>query len=396
LPAICVTGDWHISGQGDLVCPEDGRNLVLRERGDAARLLVRQAHRAGARAILHLGDMFDRPRPTPTEMWEAAFALAFTTSDPPLPTLVLEGNHERPRRGEWSPLDLLAMVRQAAENATERDLQVAREPMLGTLHADDLLFEVLLVPGPGALASALALADLHPDPRLPRIVAAHLGIAGAVVGGRLVPEHVADCALSDLRELAARAHAGVVALGHYHCWQVLSSADVIPDDVEGAAAYGEENAPLIFYAGSPTAIGFGEEGEQKRVCLLEWTGGTGWALRISDSPGAVRFTTLSPEEAAEYRPGEREKMRISANRGQEQEAREAAAGLRERGAADVRIAVKAPEAAAPRMELPEAAPWEQTMRAFLSARGGPAGEPMEGPEVEECISAAREAKDAGP
>jgi DNA repair exonuclease SbcCD nuclease subunit len=383
---MLVFADSHLAAQGDAVARDSGLNLVLSERYEAAAALVRRGIDLGAHAILHCGDLFDGPRPSPTEIWEARRLAGLRSADAAIPFIVLEGNHEHPRPGErsalhvWLALSDIGCYSTAMGDMYERDL-------------DSGLLQVVCLPGIGAMRG-FPWGELElPPARGGRIIAAHLGVAGAEVAGLgRMPDNSADCGLPELIEFARRARTGCVVLGHYHRFQVLNGTP-LPLTEGGPIAAGTLADPLIFYAGSPTPISFGEETEQKVLCLLDYDAERAqWALTTEPSPAAVRFVTLTPEQARTHTPQPREKIRIVADRGDRDKVYDAATALREAGALDVRVAVRPPEAAAPRMALAEGAPWAETLERYLRERGAEDGGALDPMEAAAALEVARELK----
>lgn len=293
MPRILQIGDLHLSEYstlgGRLVLDPDGLNVALLDRINAVRSVIDAALMSGPLdGIVITGDVFDRPRPTPTEIRAAGrlLGLASRKCDAGR-VLIVVGNHDEPRntseptalasvelapflhvveRPEVIPyaglqFACLPYPRRSAfrELATELDPSNARHHFEAALRA--------------LCASLLATMIDAGGPDQLRALVYHGTVGGAVVG--VQPRTVeGDIELAvDMLDLFPAA-----MLGHIHKRQQIG-----------------QNG---WYAGSPCIMDFGEADDCKGGVLWTFDG----VRKPSAEPVAItgrKWYTMRLEGAAE-------------------------------------------------------------------------------------------------
>ena len=266
--------------------------------------------------ILHAGDAFHGCRPTPTEvrLFREAVGPALAAG---VPVLLLLGNHDAPRSPvEQHALDLLRetegitvidkpslLYAQAFETSQhnfarfckpeQAEIQIACLPWPNKqlLLADEEQRKL----DPGQLNELMRekvmdclrglAAQLIPD--IPAVLLGHFSVDLAQAGGQNRLMMLGGEWTINVHDLAGLGF-DAICLGHIHKAQVLSEK------------------PWIGYCGSPEAVSFGEEGEQKGYCLVA-VGEDGRFIVESVATPYRRFITIdlsdggklpSPEELA--------------------------------------------------------------------------------------------------
>ena len=210
---------------------------------------VQTAHERNVDLAIFLGDQFDR-KSTPEER----LVLRDVLLAMPCPSILIRGNHEA-----LGDLQVFAGY---------PDVHVFEQPAVvpGELVRSECA-DVVVVPWAekswlaargwtgeaGDQAGARALADLirglvatRPNPARPFLLVGHLAVGGALSSsGQPLIGHGIEITLGDLVDAGAAA----TLLGHIHLPQEL--------------------APNVFYAGSVSCVDFGEEGETKRIGVID-------------------------------------------------------------------------------------------------------------------------------
>lgn len=276
------TADWHLAAQGAKLDPETGLNARLMDRYRCARFVIEDALRREADLIVHCGDAFDRPRPTPTEvrLFRDAVMPALVNG---IPMVLLLGNHDMPRSPvEKHALDLVrdmprlrVVDRPCLLNVWSGPEGVIVDPLeMATPDGRDLVMHIACLPWPnkqlllaseenrnlepGALnllvrermmdvARGLAAQRIE---GVPTILAGHFSVDMAEAGAQNRLMMLGGEWTLNLHELAALGFDAIL-LGHIHKPQMLHSD------------------PPVAYSGSPEACTFGEEGEAKLYHLVE-------------------------------------------------------------------------------------------------------------------------------
>jgi exonuclease SbcD len=285
---IAHVADQHLGSSRGLV--EDGLNLRLMDHYRCGRFVVEDGIARGAELILSAGDLFDTPRPSPTEinlarqMFEPAQAAG-------VPVILALGNHEAPRNpAECHALDTLRGVpgvtiadrpcileawrhgsrlrltepataeERAAGDTTELQIAVMPWPNVSLLLADAEIRR--LEPGARNIIVRQAVMDILRGlagqlvPGVPSVLLAHAPLDVATIGDKLMLESN-EWTLS-AAEVAALGFDAVL-LGHIH----------------GA----QECAPNVWYSGSPEACTHNDEGQDKSYGLLSLGTGPSVAFR---------------------------------------------------------------------------------------------------------------------
>ncbi len=247
--------------------PELGYSSRVQDFLDALDQVIDTAITEHVDAVLFAGDAFKNAEPSPTlQRYFAARIQRLLAAA--IPTVLLVGNHDRPRSPSRStPMDIYAALQLPGIRVASRPdlltvptqhgpLQIVALPWMPMrqLLADDELralpeheFERHFREMISAQAQAL-LAAL--DPTYPAIFLAHLTIEG----GRFGSERsvlLGNDPLFALDELGIdRAPIDYVALGHLHSFQII------------------HQQPPVIYAGSIERIDFGEEREEKGFVIV--------------------------------------------------------------------------------------------------------------------------------
>ena len=265
--------------------PETGYNARLIDRVRCTRFVIEDAIERGAQLILCAGDLFNSPKPTPTERRLAIECLQPAISAG-VPVVLLLGNHEASR----SPLDKHALdTMRELEGVTVVDrpemLWLHRVPSGRTLDGRVVQELRLWRGGYPGVTTELGIACL-PFPNA-NLLLADADTRALAPGDRnlLVREKMMDVA----RGLAADRIEGVpaVLLGHFSVDVAAAGAQdrlmLLGGDwtlnLQEIEALGFDGICLghihkpqtlggcTVYSGSPEATGFGEEGEEKRYVL---------------------------------------------------------------------------------------------------------------------------------
>ncbi len=290
---LAHTADQHLAATGAALDPETGLNARLIDRYRCTRFVVEDSVKRGAQLILSAGDLFNSPKPNPTERRLAIEALQ-PAINAGVPIVLLLGNHEMSR----SPLDKHALdTMREVEGVTvvdrpcllnvwehrcfedghfSGDYFYSVEPLdMSPADGGDLVLQIACIPFPNA---SLLLRDeearkLEPGERnllirekmidvarglaaqriegVPCVLLGHFSVDVASANDRLMMLG-GDFTLN-LQELATLSFDSV-CLGHIHRRQVLS----------------EE--PWIGYCGSPECCSMGEESDGDKGYYLHEIG----------------------------------------------------------------------------------------------------------------------------
>jgi len=305
--------DWHLSSQRSRLDSETGLNARLMDFYRCARFTVEDGIARGAQAILHAGDAFHGCRPTPTEvrLFREAVGPALEAG---VPVVLLLGNHDAPRSPvERHALDLLRETEGLAviDQPTLlffQHLETEQRDFLRSCTTKQADLQVACLPWPNKqllLASeenrkldpgqlnelvrekmmdclrGLA-AQLTPD--IPAILLGHFSVDLAQAGGQNRLMMLGGEWTLNAHEIAALPFC-YFALGHIHKPQMVGGL------------------PHVWYCGSPEAVTFGEEGEEKGYLLVSLEPqGIGDVKRISTP--YRRFVTVELGDGAALPPPE--------------------------------------------------------------------------------------------
>ncbi len=253
--------------------PELGYSSRVQDFLNAFDQVIETAITERVDAVLFAGDAFKNAEPSPTLQRHFAARIQRLLAAA-IPTVLLVGNHDRPRSPSRStPMDIYAALQLPGIIVASRPdflrvqtrhgpLQIVALPWMPMrqLLADDELralpeheferrFREIISANVQALLTAL-------DPAHPAVFLAHL----TMEGGRFGSERnvlLGNDPLFALDELGLdRAPIDYVALGHLHSHQVI------------------HRQPPVIYAGSIERIDFGEEREEKGFIIVSIEPGT--------------------------------------------------------------------------------------------------------------------------
>jgi exonuclease SbcD len=273
------TADWHLSAQRNRIDADTGLNSRLIDFYRCARFTVEDGLNRGAQLVLHAGDAFHGCRPTPSEVRLLREALR-PALEAGVPVVLLLGNHDAPRSpAEKHALDLV----RETEGLTVVDqptllyaqgLETSLRDFARLCGPEQAEIQIACLPwpnkqlllaneeyrklDPGQLNEVVrqkmtdCLQGLAADciPGIPAILLAHLSVDLAQAGGQNRLMALGGEWTLNVHDLAGLGF-DAACLGHIHKAQVLC------------------DAPWIGYSGSPEAVSFGEETEDKSYCLLE-------------------------------------------------------------------------------------------------------------------------------
>ncbi len=229
--------------------PETGLSSRLVDFFNTFDFIVNLAIKESVDAVVFAGDAYKTRDPNPTQQrgfGERIKKLAKAG----IPTILVVGNHDTPNAdGKANTLDIYS--------ALEIDnVWVSRSPEYLKIPTKSGELQVITLPwlhknDYKTVAEKILLLYGKIQKDFPTIFLSHAEIEGAAYGSEkgLAIANDVTIPLPLLQDKRIQ----YVALGHIHKHQVLSK----PKDL-----------PLIVYAGSPQRIDFGEEKEEKGVCLV--------------------------------------------------------------------------------------------------------------------------------
>lgn len=231
---------------------ETGMNSRVLDFLDAMDYMISIAEEECIDLTVFAGDAFKSRQPNPTLMYQ--FAKRIQRLANIAPVVMIVGNHDYVGHGRVSPLMLMAEV-EAAYSIWVMDsvgcvdvgyAYVVTLPWLDKSHnIDSVLYDVERV------------LDAIGDDDVPRILAAHCSVEGAVYGSERQVMLGRDTMYP--RELFCNDMWDYVALGHIHKHQVL------------------DDHPPVIYPGSLERIDFGESGDVKGFVIADvMVNGSSW------------------------------------------------------------------------------------------------------------------------
>lgn len=197
-------------------------------------------------AVVFAGDAYKTRDPNPTQ--QRGFGSRISRLAKKIPVVLVVGNHDTPNaEGKANTLDIYSAleidnvwVSRAVEllkvPTKSGDLQIVTLPWL---HKNDYK----------SVGEKLNLLYEKIQPTSPAIFLSHAEVVGAEYGSEKGMAIANDVTIP--LSLLQDRRLSYVALGHIHKHQVLSTN------------------PLVVYSGSPQRIDFGEEKEEKGVCLVD-------------------------------------------------------------------------------------------------------------------------------
>lgn len=287
---IGVLSDSHIDERascgGKIVLNADGRNIRSLDRERCLGAAVQGAIDRGVDLILHAGDLFERPKPTPAEY--VAVEQCLDRAADHAPTVLVGCNHGMSQSPtEWHAIAPLAGRHDA--------LFVCLRPEFLTLNTKSGMVHVVVLPFPqkSILLAKEEYQGLSPeavnqiiaeklvtivrgfrarlDPQIPSVLLTHIMVKEAVFGEDQGPETgTLMMSADDFADI------DLVIAGDIHRHQIIGERLVIP--------------------GSTDRCSFGEENEAKGWCYIELDGpGAVPRVELVETP-ARRYITFSPEE----------------------------------------------------------------------------------------------------
>lgn len=232
--------------------PKTGLSTRLLDFFETFDFIIDQAFEQDVDAVLFAGDAYKTRDPNPTQ--QRGFGERIRRLAKKIPVVLVVGNHDTPNaEGRANTLDIYS--------ALEIDnVWVSREPEYLQIPTKSGKLQIITLPwlhknDYKTIGEKLHLLYDKINKTLPAVFLSHSEIVGAQYGsekGMAIANDVTiPISLIQDRRLS------YVALGHIHKHQVLSK----PSD-----------KPLIVYAGSPHRIDFGEEQEDKGICLVDIDG----------------------------------------------------------------------------------------------------------------------------
>ncbi len=288
---IGALSDTHLdekaTAAGKIILDADGRNIRAADRERCLAAAIDGMIERGVDLILHAGDLFDHPRPTPAEYVIAEREMDRAAAQ--AHTVMVACNHGLAA----SPTEQHAIAPLAGRRAS---LKVYLRPEMHNIFIDafDLAIQVAVLPFPSKAlllakdeyagrppeeVNAIIAAKLSAivrgfratlDPALPSVLLTHLMVKEAVFGN----DQQADFGML---AMSAEDFDGfdLVVAGDVHRHQLIGERFLIP--------------------GSTDRCSFGEEHEPKGWCYVELDGpGAVPRVELVETP-ARQYLTLTPE-----------------------------------------------------------------------------------------------------
>ncbi|MBI2022634.1 exonuclease SbcCD subunit D, partial [Candidatus Daviesbacteria bacterium] len=229
--------------------PQTGLSSRLLDFFKTFDFIVETAFSKDVDAVVFAGDAYKTRDPNPTQ--QRGFGERISRLAKKIPVVLVVGNHDTPNAlGKANSLDIYS--------ALEIDnVWVSRTPELLEIPTKSGSLQVVTLPwlhknDYQTIGEKLRFLYDKLDPKFPAIfLSPHSEVIGAQYGSEKGMAIANDVTIP--LSLLQDRRLSYVALGHIHKHQVLSK----PND-----------KPLIVYAGSPHRIDFGEEKEDKGICLV--------------------------------------------------------------------------------------------------------------------------------
>lgn len=228
--------------------PESGLSTRLLDFFQTFDFIVGTAFEEKVDAVVFAGDAYKTRDPNPTQ--QKGFGERIKRLAKKVPVVLVVGNHDTPNaEGKANTLDIYSALE--IEN-----VYVSRRPELLTVPTKSGLLQVVTLPwlhknDYKTIAEKLKMLYDQIKPDYPAILLSHTEVEGASYGSEKGLAIGSDVTIP--LPLLQDNRLSYVALGHIHKHQVLSKN------------------PLVVYCGSPQRIDFGEEKEEKGICLVEIT-----------------------------------------------------------------------------------------------------------------------------
>ena len=226
--------------------PETGLSTRLLDFFKTFDFIVETAFKENVDAVVFAGDAYKTRDPNPTQ--QRGFGERIAKLAKKIPVILVVGNHDTPNaEGKANTLDIYSALE--IEN-----VWVSRKPEYLEVSTKSGNLQVVTLPwlhknDYKVIAEKLKLLYEKINSDSPAIFLSHAEIEGASYGSEKGLAIGSDVTIP--LPLLQDKRLSYVALGHIHKHQVLSKD------------------PLIVYSGSPQRIDFGEEKEEKGICLVE-------------------------------------------------------------------------------------------------------------------------------
>ncbi len=254
--------------------PETGLSTRLLDFFKTFDFILEKAFEEDVAAVLFAGDAYKTRDPNPTQ--QRGFGERIRKLAKKIPVILVVGNHDTPNaEGKANTLDIYS--------ALEIDnVWVSRKPELLNIPTKSGNLQIITLPwlhknDYKTVAEKLKLLYEKITPDSPAVFLSHCEVEGASYGSEkgLAIANDVTIPLPILQDKRL----SYVALGHIHKHQVLSKN------------------PLIVYSGSPQRIDFGEEKEEKGICLVDISKISNFKFQISNfqfiPTNARRFLTIT-------------------------------------------------------------------------------------------------------
>ncbi|MBI2329859.1 exonuclease SbcCD subunit D [Candidatus Daviesbacteria bacterium] len=255
--------------------PETGLSSRLLDFFKTFDFIVDTAFKENVDAIIFAGDAYKTRDPNPTQ--QRGFGERIAKLAKKIPVILVVGNHDTPNAaGKANTLDIYSAL-------DIDNVWVSRNPEILQIPTKSGNLQVVTLPwlhksDYKTVGEKLKLLYDKINPDSPAVLASHAEIVGAQFGSEKGMAITNDVTIP--LPLIQDKRLSYAALGHIHKHQVLSK----PGD-----------SPLIIYSGSPERIDFGEEKEEKGICLVEIGSSTTFCFLPTN---ARKFLTITISLAA--------------------------------------------------------------------------------------------------
>lgn len=224
-----VTGDWHIGISTHGVQEDDGVNSRTRDVVRAAEEIVDYAIANKVDRFIHLGDVWHRNHPNPTDI-ALAIQLFNKLEQAGIYTFVLAGNHDYVHGPRFDATEALSKV-------DWKYVRFFSDPMV----MDDSYIRWFIMPHTKKKTLEEFVASISPDDQKMNIALCHTMFKGCIVGSE-------DMMMATGVQMIPRdLNVHLIFSGHIHKSQILE----------------RENCATVYHPGSPVCMDFGERNDTK-------------------------------------------------------------------------------------------------------------------------------------